>query len=87
MKVKKDFMLREIAGSWIIIPLGVRIVEFNGIMTLSGSGALLWRRLEEDAELSDLIQLIKSEYNVDDDIAAADVQEFVTALKEKDLLD
>lgn len=87
MKVKEGFMLREIADSWVIVPLGTRTVEFNGIMTLNESGAFLWRKLEGGAELCDLVSAIKSEYNVNDKIAAADVKEFIDAVNAKDLLE
>lgn len=41
MKLKTGFMLREIAGQWIVVPLGQRTVEFNAIMNLSETGALI----------------------------------------------
>lgn len=40
MKIKKDFMLREIVGTWIVVPLGERVVDFNGMVTLNETGAL-----------------------------------------------
>lgn len=38
--IKNWFMLREIAGQSVVVPIGSEVVEFNGIMTLSESGAL-----------------------------------------------
>ena len=32
MKVEKDFLLREIAGEYIIIPTGSAALEFNGLI-------------------------------------------------------
>lgn len=87
MKIKEGFMLREIAGSWIVIPLESRVVEFNGIMSLSESGALIWRALEGSAEKNDLVELITSEYKVDLDTAAADVDEFISAVGAKGLIE
>ncbi|MEN6313049.1 MAG: PqqD family protein [Clostridiaceae bacterium] len=87
MKIKEGFMLREIAGSWIVVPLSNRVVELNGIMSLSESGALIWRKLEKGAEVKDLIDLIRSEYNVDSNTAAADVDEFISAIGSKGLIE
>ena len=42
MKVKEDLMLREVMNEWMIIPMGERLLEFNGISKLNESGVLLW---------------------------------------------
>ena len=45
MTLKKGFMLRSIAGTHVVIPLGERVVDFNGILTLNETGAFLWELL------------------------------------------
>jgi hypothetical protein len=85
MKIKDGFMLREIAGSWIVVPIGQRVVEFNGLMTLSESGALLWKELEKGAEKEQLVEKVLSEYDIDRDTAESDVEEFVAEVSEKGL--
>ena len=45
MRVKKDFILREIAGDYIIIPTGKTALEFNGLITVNEVGASLWNML------------------------------------------
>lgn len=87
MKIKKGFMLREIVGQWVVVPLGDRVVEFNGIMTLSESGALLWRILENDVMEEVILQAVLKEYDIDEETARIDIQEFIMTLKEKDLLE
>lgn len=87
MKIKSGFMLRDIAGSWIVVPLGQRVVEFNGLMTLNESGALIWRKLEGGAEIDDLVQVICSEYDVDEATARIDVEEIVESIRSQNLLE
>lgn len=88
MRVKQGFLLREIADSWVVVPIGQRVVEFNGLMSLSESGALLWRRLEEKVEDNqELISLLTKNYDVDEKIARADVQEFLTAIGERGFIE
>lgn len=87
MKIKDGFMLREIAGSWIVVPLGQRVVEFNGLMTLSESGALIWKRLEKGADTDELVDAILSEYVIDEATARADIEELVHAISEKGLIE
>ena len=86
MKIKDGFMLRQIAGSWVVVPLGQRVVEFNGLMTLSESGALIWKKLETGAELDELIQLILAEYDIDEVTARNDVEEFIDNAKASGVL-
>lgn len=86
MKIKSNLMLREIAGQWIVVPLGERTVEFNAIMSLSESGAELWRLLEQGAQEPDLLAMLLREFDVAEDIAAADLKEFLSTLNEKGLL-
>lgn len=80
-------MIREVAGSWVVIPLGASVVEFNGILALSESGAFLWKTLEDGAGLEELIQMIKQRYDVDIQTATTDVNEFMESIKEKRLLE
>lgn len=86
MKIKDGFMLREITGQWVVVPLGERVVEFNGIMTLSESGALLWRALEKDIVEKDLVEALLKGYIIDKETAQTDVREFISTLKEKSLI-
>ena len=41
MKVKDGFVLRAIAGSNIVVPVGAATAQFNGMITLNDSGAFL----------------------------------------------
>lgn len=87
MKIKNGFMIREVAGQWVVVPLGERVVDFNGIMTLSESGALLWKALEQDTLEEDLVAEILKEYEVDKETAKNDVLEFIATLKEKNIIE
>jgi len=74
-------MLREIAGTWIVVPLGQRVVDFNGLITLSETGAFLWKRLEQGAGEDELTTALLEEYDVDMETASADVAEFLGSLE------
>jgi hypothetical protein len=86
MKIKDGFMLREIAGNWVVVPIGQRVVDFNGLMTLNESGVLLWKKLEIGATVEELIGAILDEYEVDEITAKADVAEFLEGLKRKEII-
>ena len=87
MKIKNGFMLREIVGQWIVVPLGSRAVEFNCVLTLSQSGALLWNTISEGADEEGLVKAILSVYDIDETTARADVKEFISQMESNGLLE
>ena len=88
MKIKEGFMLREMAGQWVVVPLGNNVVDINGIITLSASAAVLWRELENGVGDTDgLAAALMKEYEIDRETALRDCEEFIGQLKEKDMLE
>lgn len=86
MKIKDGFIIREIAGTWIVVPIRQRVVEFNGLLTLSETGVFLWHYLDKESTKEDLVSAIVEDYDIDELTANSDVEEFINQLKEKELL-
>ena len=82
MKIKDGFALREVAGSWVVLPLSKRLATFNGMITLNESAHLLWKRLELGATREELVALLTEEYEVTKEIATADVENFLAKIGE-----
>lgn len=80
MKLKENFVLRQIVGSWVVLPLGAATVDFNGMLTLNESGALLWKKLEQGASREDLADALTAEYDVSRTQALEDVDDFYAIL-------
>ena len=80
MRVDKEFVLREIAGEYIIIPTGKTVLEFNGLITVNEVGVSLWNMLQNEVTFEELVQGILDEYDVEENVAREDVQEFLAAL-------
>ena len=87
MKLNSDYILKKIAGSYVVIPVCTRAVDFSGIIKLTESGAFLWEKLQGDAEREELIAAMLEEYDVDEATAAADIDRFIGKLREADLLE
>ena len=77
MKIDRSFVLREIAGEYIIIPTGKTALEFNGLITVNEIGMELWKMLQNDVTFEDLLNGIMEEYDVDEDVAKEDIQDFL----------
>lgn len=86
MKLKDGYMLRCVAGKYIVVAVGDASVDFNGIITTNETGAFLWKLLENETTENDLINSLISEYDVDPETANKDVSAFVKNLKDAELL-
>ena len=86
MKLKDGFILREVAGEQVVIPSGDSL-DLNMMITLNDTGATLWKKLEEGAELADLTAALLAEYEVDEATARADLDEFLDYLGQLSLLE
>ena len=87
MKIQKEFVLREIAGDYVIIPTGKTTLTFNGLITVNEVRAALCKMLQSDKSLHDLIQGILDEYDVEESVAREDIQEFLETLRKNGILD
>lgn len=86
MQIANGFILREIVGTWVVVPLGGKLVEFNGLIQLSESSALLWKQLEKNSEIDELVQTLTENYDVSYAEARDDVEAFLNELRQRDLL-
>lgn len=80
MRVKKNFVLRQVAETWVVLPLGSATASFNGMISLNETGALLWKALEQGSDREALIKLLTDEYYVHSSQAQVDVDEFLQKL-------
>lgn len=87
MKIQKEFVLREIAGDYVIIPTGKTALTFNGLITVNEVGAELWKMLQSDVTFEDLTQGILDIYDVDEETAKEDIREFLDTLEKGGVLD
>jgi len=80
MKLNPNFVLRQVAGTWVALPVGQTSVSFNGMISLNDSGAILWKALEQGGDREALADALTAEYTVDRATALADVDEFLATL-------
>lgn len=81
-----EMVLREIAGEYLLIPTGETALKIHGMVTLSESGLLLWKKLQEECTEESLVEAILAEYEVDRETAQADVRDFLGQLEKAGLL-
>lgn len=87
MKIKKGFMLREVANNYVVVPVGSASVEFKGLINLNSVGAFIWKCLENDTTIEEVVTKLTNEYEIDEKLALHDTEAFISKLNEAHLLD
>ncbi len=87
MKIKSGFVLRQVADTWVVMPLGQKSLDFDGILTLNETGALLWQVLEKGGSREDMADALTGEYDVSREVALADAEVFLEKLRQADCVE
>lgn len=84
--MKKKFLLREIAGEFMLVPLGESSAQFNSMVTMNETGAFIWKCLEKDMSVMEIAEKMTEEYDVSFENAEIDINGFIAYLKEKEII-
>jgi hypothetical protein len=80
MKRSADFLLREVADTQVLVPLGDAMINFPGMVTLNSTGVYIWGLLEQEQSVESLTAAMMEQYAVDRETAQRDVVAFIGKL-------
>lgn len=86
MKIKRDFILREIAGDILLVPAGKTALDLNGMLTLNEVGAEIWKMLPEVECEEEIVQRLLQEYEAEPAQVREDVSEFMSQLRKLEIV-
>lgn len=86
MKIKLEFVLRDIAGDLLLVPAGKAALDLNGMLTLNEVGAEIWHMLPEVENEEALITRLLDIYEVEEDVLRKDVTDFLDSLRKLGIL-
>lgn len=87
MRIKGEFLLREVAGEILAIPVGNTALKFNGMICFNAVSELIWKGLQAGESKDSILNRILEAYEVTREEASADLEEFLSRLRENDLLE
>ena len=87
MQIKENFILRNIGNEHMVMPTGENIAKFGGAVVLSDTAAFIFEQLKQPTSREDLLTLLLSEFDVDAETAAQDLDELLTKFKEMGFLE
>lgn len=80
MKRSQDFLLRDVGGQFLLVPIGARVRDMNALITLNATGLRVWELLSEDRSTEDLVAAITGEFDADPERTRSDVLAFLDRL-------
>ena len=86
MKIKGEFIMRELVGEILLVPVGQTALQFNGMITLNPVSAQIWRSLEQGAPYEEILRGILDQFDVAEDTARQDLDRFLEEMRGRDLL-
>ncbi|NLB80205.1 MAG: PqqD family protein [Clostridiaceae bacterium] len=86
MRIKDGFILKDIAGEMVVVPVGENLVDFGAMVVLNDTGVFLWNLLQDEKDESQLLQAVLDEYDIDEQDAKQDITEFLDSLGDNNLL-
>ena len=86
MRIKSGFVIREIAGQYMAVPVGERVNDLHGMIALNETGAFIWKLLENEKTEEDLARALTEEYEVSYEEALEAVREFIKMLSCENVL-
>ena len=87
MRITGEYILREIAGEQILVPVGDAALKINGLVTLDEVGLFIWKCMENGKDKDAILHNILDEYDVDEERAKNDLDCFIKNLQEAGLIE
>lgn len=74
MKTKKGFTLRSLGNEYILVADGLEVVDFNRMVSMNESAALLWREIDgKEFDAETLTDILLDNYDISRETAQHDV--------------
>lgn len=86
MKIKKEFMLRNMYGEEALVPVGDTALSFKGIIKVDNIGTFIWNSLEKAKNEDEIVSMVMDNCGLDFSNAKKDVNDFIQYLKNVDII-
>lgn len=87
MRIKGEYILREVMGEMLAIPVGGSVLDFNGMICINPVGEVIWRGLQGGQTKEVILDAILDKFDVSREEATADLDDFLLRLKQSGLLE
>jgi hypothetical protein len=81
-----NLVTRSVAGEVLIVPVSDRVGDLDAIYTLNEIGAAIWQMIDGHNCVSQIVDAITRQYQVDAEDAEKDVLDFLASLEAANLI-
>lgn len=86
MKLNGSFVLREVAGEWLAIPVGESALRFGGMIVLNPTSRVIWEALQQDVTEKDIVDAIMQRFDTTEEETQTDVHAFLEQMRAESLI-
>ena len=89
MKLSEGYLLKEIADSYVLLPVGQQVVDHKNIMQMNDTGFFIASLLQQEISYEELLQQMIVEYEANKEeeaILKKDLDNFLVQLKNRQLI-
>jgi hypothetical protein len=83
MKRNENYVVKELMGEFVLVPIGEAAIDFNGVITLNETAKFMWEKAEGNFTSEDLEKALIEKYEIDSETAKKAAESFINSLKEE----
>ena len=87
MKLKYDFSIQEVAGSYMAVAVGPSSEDFNGLVKMNATGKQIFLLLQQGKSEEEIVEALKTTYTAEPGKIETAVKDFILSLRKKGLLE
>lgn len=87
MKLRGEFVVRQVMDNTVAIPVGQTALRLNGMILLNDVSKLIWTCLEQETSIESTVTAVTDAFDVSSDEARTDILEFCDKLRKLQLLE
>jgi len=76
-----SIVTRKTGSEYVLVPIANNIADMNSVYTLNETGAFIWEQIDGKKNVEEIISAVTEEYDIDNEIASADVFSFINDMR------
>ena len=86
-KIKKGYVLREVAGQAVVIAVGEASKDFHGMINLNCTGKDIWQGVQDGKTVEEIAQELSEKYEVSFEKAKEDTLVMIEKMYEAGVME
>ena len=87
MRLRGEFVVRQIMDDTVAIPTGQTALAFNGMILLNDVSKVIWECLGQETQVEAIVKAVTDAFAVSAEEARTDIREFLDKLRSAQMLD